>query len=452
MTAIEDLANFVVSRGPRDIPSKLQDKILVHVIDTLAAGVAGAATDTAARVQKVYETGAAGGSSIWGAGRASARGAALVNGVAAHMLEIDDTGGCDHSGAVVIPAALAAVEAEAPETTIEELLCAIALGYEVARRVQFFLGGYPSVNSHGWHSTSVCGPIGAAVAVAKILKLSTEQTANAIGIASSMMAGTWSFKEGGGENKSLHAGLPAAHGVESALLANAGLAGTRSAFSDTWGGIGRVYAGSNANPAELTDKLGERWVANDASIKPFPTCASSHRMIQLAEAAVAPRQFAPEQIDRVTVRVGRLVADMCGERDYQVLHSLKQRQLSIPYGIALVLTTGSMAFDSLSYSPSHFEGLQNVLEKVEIHVDDTIKGGHGEGEIIVALDGEEFRFSTEAVGDPRYNVTTVSGVLVKVESVLKMANREEYLDAITSFATAARDTPAASLASALWLN
>ncbi len=60
--------------------------------------------------------------------------AALVNGTASHAFELDDTGGCDHSGAVVVPAAVAAVELADRPVTGREFIDAVVIGYDVARR------------------------------------------------------------------------------------------------------------------------------------------------------------------------------------------------------------------------------------------------------------------------------------------------------------------------------
>ncbi len=52
---------------------------------------------------------------MWGRPeRLTPRAAALVNGVSSHACEVDDTGGCDHSGAVVVPATLAAAQLSLP--------------------------------------------------------------------------------------------------------------------------------------------------------------------------------------------------------------------------------------------------------------------------------------------------------------------------------------------------
>ena len=94
--------------------------------------------------------------------------AALVNGTAAHALELDDFGGCGHSGAVVIPAVCALAQrmrAAAGATCI----LAIAAGYDLAGRVLEGSGGYRPHNERGWHSTGTCGSFGAAAAAARLL-------------------------------------------------------------------------------------------------------------------------------------------------------------------------------------------------------------------------------------------------------------------------------------------
>src|SRR3546814_4077516 len=114
---------------------------------------------------------------------------AMLNGVAAHALELDDTGGCDHSGAVVLPAVMAAVSMVPGTVNGRELITAVVLGYEVGRRVLEACGGYSAHNGAGWHSTATCGVFGAAAASARILQLDAGQTLAALGIAGSFSGG-----------------------------------------------------------------------------------------------------------------------------------------------------------------------------------------------------------------------------------------------------------------------
>ena len=92
-----------------DFPDATIHKAKLHILDTLGAALAGASSPEARAVwQALALQDDAGRSAAWGmAFDLSPRAASFINGVSAHALELDDSGGCDHSGAVVVPAAFA---------------------------------------------------------------------------------------------------------------------------------------------------------------------------------------------------------------------------------------------------------------------------------------------------------------------------------------------------------
>jgi len=91
--------------------------------------------------------------------RVAAPTAALINGAAAHVLELDDiyAPGLFHPGAPVIAAALAV--ADQRDATFGRLLRAVVVGYEVGCRLAADLG--PSHYAH-WHTTGTAGAVAAA--------------------------------------------------------------------------------------------------------------------------------------------------------------------------------------------------------------------------------------------------------------------------------------------------
>ena len=106
----EQLARFVVWTKFEDIPEELIIKAQRHILDSVGAGIAGAVSPETKLLNKVFAIGGemSGNVPLWGKGiKVSARNAALSNGVSSHTFELDDTNGCDHSGAVVVPAAFA---------------------------------------------------------------------------------------------------------------------------------------------------------------------------------------------------------------------------------------------------------------------------------------------------------------------------------------------------------
>src|SRR6185503_13274376 len=111
MTLTESLAQYWAAARYEDLPPESIRLAKRFLLDTLAAGIAGANTEVPSIVLRTVQAslGETGGSSVlWGRDTAlPAPQAALVNGTASHALELDDFGGCGHSGAVVIPAVCA---------------------------------------------------------------------------------------------------------------------------------------------------------------------------------------------------------------------------------------------------------------------------------------------------------------------------------------------------------
>lgn len=431
------LADFVKDLTIGDIPDDLRDKMRVHLVDTIAAGICGADNPLVRRIRQAF-----------GAECHSMREATLVRGVASHVLELDDTGGCDHSGVAVVPALLELLP-RIPQRTLDDVIVAMTVGYEIGRRTQSFLGGYTALNERGWHSTPVCGPIAAAAAGAKILNLDTEEIADAIGLASSTASGGWSFKTGGGNNKALHGGMAAANGVEAAWLAQSGVRGTRDVFEDVWGGLGTTFASDGGNRDALVHDLGTRWVAKDASVKPFPSCASSHRMVQLAERAIVPEGINLDSVSRIDITVGRLVAAMCGETDFAMLANFAQRQLSIPYCVAVTLVDRKMSFEALNLDPEADGPVARLLSLIAVEVDDGIQDAHGGGVLTIRTGSRQWRFTTDDVADPKFNVTSTEQVLAKAESLLKGVGRVDAMRNLRRLADADGREPAGQLLAGL---
>ena len=110
------------------------------------------------------------------------RTAALINGTAAHTVEVDDiySPGLYHPGVSVIAAALAAAEGEAASGA--DLLTAIVAGYEVSNRIARALN---PAHYRLWHTTATVGFFGAAAAAACVMRLDAARTAHALTTAAS---------------------------------------------------------------------------------------------------------------------------------------------------------------------------------------------------------------------------------------------------------------------------
>ena len=115
MTLARQMAERIVAMHADNLPQAALDWSKVGVMDTLGCALAGVAEDAPMILADVMGMQTTGGEALvlGGASRASALDAALLNGVAAHVLDYDNTaanmGG--HVSAVMVPALLAAAEA-----------------------------------------------------------------------------------------------------------------------------------------------------------------------------------------------------------------------------------------------------------------------------------------------------------------------------------------------------
>ncbi len=219
------------------------------------------------------------------AGEFDAFGAALVNGTAAHGEDYDDTfeGGPVHSGAVIVPAVLAACEREGLGG--DRLLVGLVTGVELMCRLS--LVAPMATHNAGFHPTAVFGALAAAGAVGAALRLAPREVASALGIAGSMASGIIEYLAEGTWTKRMHAGWAAQSGLRAALMARGGFVGPRTVLEGA-NGVYRAFAPSVAPDfAPLLDRLGSRWVMPSVAFKPY-ACGTMTQpfidcAIQLAE-------------------------------------------------------------------------------------------------------------------------------------------------------------------------
>ncbi|MDE8556219.1 MmgE/PrpD family protein [Pantoea vagans] len=364
----QQLASFVHQMDFDDIPPALVERCKRHILDTLGAALAGTDSEVYRAVAATVLTdGAAPQAVLWGTPHASsAKNAALLNGVAAHMYELDDTGGCDHSGAVVLPAVLAAMPLCKAPPTGKALITAVMMGYDVGRRVLEACGGYSPHNGAGWHSTATCGVFGAAAAVAKLLGLSAAQISSALGIAGSFSGGLWAFIHDGSQTKKLHAGRAAESGLFAAQLAAGTIIGPEKLFDNVWGGFLSTLAPSSQQPDALTADLGNVWKLERCSIKPYASCRGVHSAIDAMISLRQRTQASRETIERIDVHLCGFLNGMCGGRD---LSSLAAAQMSLPYALAACIVYGSAGLEVYDDEKRFAAPVTEMMKRIHLQID-----------------------------------------------------------------------------------
>jgi len=211
------LAGFVTFAPP--LLDTVTEDARRSVLDGLGSMLAGFLEPEARKVQTVvHGLGTSNEATVFCADRASAAGAAMANGVATHMLELDDSHKIStvHAAAPVISAALAVAEQE--RRSGRDFLHTVMLGYEASLRIGEAVN--PSHYRH-WHPTDTVATFRTAVAAGHLIGLDAAQMLDALGSAGTQAAGLWEFNANGNGamSKTPHPGKAAMNGVLSADLA-----------------------------------------------------------------------------------------------------------------------------------------------------------------------------------------------------------------------------------------
>lgn len=365
------LAQTIAATGIAQLSPAIRQKAIDHTLDTLGVILAGAdAAETCAAEVALRAAGEGGTMPLAGLpGGLTPRAAALVHGIAAHAYELDDTGGCDHSGAVVWPAILSALALAPQPVSGERVIVAMVLGYDVGRRLLLGFGGYQAHNEIGWHSTGTCGSFAAAAAAAHVLRLDATTTAAALGLSASMAAGTWAFIHDGTMAKRLHAGHAAQAGLTAALLARSGVTGPAMIFEDMWGGFFATHGGPTCPDPAMLAGLGQDWKIAEAAVKPHASCRDVHAAIDAVARVQARGPLRPEALHRVQIRLNSFLIGMVGGRD---ISTLPAAQMSLPYGVAAQLCLGMAGLDAYAAEVRATPELRAMLARVEIVADETV--------------------------------------------------------------------------------
>lgn len=279
MTSVShELATVLASTSYLDLNADVVNDTHRAVLDWLGSALSGALEPPARMTQRVVAgLGASNEATVFAGQRSSAAGAALANGVASHILELDDVhkGSTMHAAAPVIPAALAVAERE--HATGEQFLLAVAVGYDAALRV-----GEAVNPSHYrfWHPTGTAATFGAAAAAGSLLGLDADQMLDALGSAGTQAAGLWEFNADGTMSKHLHPGKAAFNGVLSADLAKSGFTGARRILEGERGFFRSMS--TSYDETRITDGLGERWKISENCYKVWACCGHTHSAIDVA--------------------------------------------------------------------------------------------------------------------------------------------------------------------------
>jgi 2-methylcitrate dehydratase PrpD len=327
--------------------------------------------------------------------------AAQANGAMARALEMDDVLDAYpiHPSASIIPTVLAVADREGGVSG-KDLITAVALAHDVVIRLALSLKTNPIVSGR-YNLFKVFALTGCA---GKLMGLTEAQLLNAMGIAYSQMVGDAQAQADGAMTSYIQQGTKGKSAIESALMAQKGITGTRAVLQGRAG----FYNSFEPDPdiGVLTDGLGKRFRGLDLSIKIHSSCRATHQAIDLAQ-MFRQDGIEFEEIDQITVAVNedcyRLV---CEPRDRKSapLTSV-DAQFSIPFTTAAAFVRGDVFVDEISEQALKDDRILQLAKRVTPIADVKCRTDLAVGSVVMEV---ETRSGTKVVkqsefprGNPR---------------------------------------------------
>lgn len=315
-------------------------------------------------------------------------GAALVNGIASHTFDFDDTHlkTVIHPAGPVAPALLALAEVKGASG--RDFIDALVLGVDVECRIGNCM--YPEHYDRGWHITGSTGTLGAAAACARLLKLDESHTAWALGVAASQPIGM--REQFGTMTKPFHPGGAARAGLTSALLAANGFTASPRAIEAPRGYAQVVSTKNDWN--EITGELGKRFEISFNTYKPFACGIVIHPTIDAA-IQLRGQGVKAAEVERVELRVHPLVLELTGKKEPQ---DGLQGKFSVYHGFAAGLIAGQAGEHEYDDDFVRREDVVALRRKVVATVDPSIAEDAADVTVILQGGGKAHVRVNHAIG------------------------------------------------------
>jgi 2-methylcitrate dehydratase PrpD len=360
------LAAFASEVRAENLPDDVVHQAVRCLVDWLGCTVAGAATPESARVRtaiRAMDPDRSRAAAIIGTPeRTSAGQAALANGVAAHVLDFDDTFNPDrttiHGSAPLWPAVAAACELVPVSGKLA--IAAFVAGFEVQTRVAVAAG--PGHYDVGWHVTGTVGHIGAAVTTARLLGLSPELTLAALGTGATQSAGMKVVY--GSMGKSLHAGKAAMDGLLSGFLARDGFTSATEPIEGHRGFL-HLFA-PDPTPERAVDGLGDTWYLPRDGFKPYACGSLTHPPAQALLELRAEHALTASDVAAVDAYVHDYVKTTTGLAEPR---TGLEGKFSIYHVLAVALADGAAFLDQFTDERVADPELARLRGQVHVHVD-----------------------------------------------------------------------------------
>lgn len=364
---IDNFLNSIMAIHKEDIPSSVYNHARLCFLDYIACTVAGSKLyfnkENAYLESVATEFGAC--SVLGHKSKATMQTAALLNGMNAHVIELDDGHriGMIHLGAPIISALLAV--AEKVKMSSDDFLYGIVIGYEVAIRLS--CATQPGCKLKGYHATGVCGTVGASIAIAAALHFNFNQMKSCMSAAITSAAGVLEMIEGDTQLKPYNAGRAAMDAVSAAYIGMAEFHAPEDALGGKRGFINFV---TDEVRLEYLTVFKEGFFYIDTIYnKPYAACRHTHPSIEAAMQIRQQNGFRLEDVESINVETYKLAVNGHDHTDIKGVNSAK---MSIPYSLAVALVTGKAGL--MEYTEEYVQDVKilELTSKVSVRDSDEL--------------------------------------------------------------------------------
>jgi 2-methylcitrate dehydratase PrpD len=245
----------------------------------------------------------------------------------------------------------------------QDLLCAMVTGYEAAGRISEAVGRPGEALSGSWGTgfhASVIVAFGGVAAAGKLLRLSHEQMAHAIGLTATTMGGlaigtnSWA--------REYHAGNAAQCAVYAALAAGRGYT-VNEDMLEARGGFLSVFNGHKPETQSLTREIGNQWqIARFLAIKLVPGAHAFEPAVEAAIKAAQESRAAPEEVAKILVsgpQIRTIANNRPPEDMIEAIHSL-------PYFLASAVADKDFSWVHTTPEKIHRPEVARLIGLVEV--------------------------------------------------------------------------------------
>ena len=352
--------------------------------------------------------------------RASMQNAVLVNGMCAHVLDIDDGHRYStvHLSATIIPAVLTVCERF--DLAMRDLLRGVIVGYEVGVRLGRCL--QPAHRNRGFHSSGTVGTVAAAMGCAAALGFSEAQMKAALSAAVTSAAGSNAAFVDASTLKPYNAGRAGHDGVTAAMIAKVGFVGPDDPLCGTFGWLPAM---AETFDQDALTNPGDYEIMG-AYHKPYASCRHTHAAIDGALTLRAQYGLTSADVEKVVVRMYKQGIKGHEATDIPTPNAGK---MSTPFCVGLAITTGAAGIRSFTDAAVQDPEVKRITASTSVVEDEAltklVPGKRAANVEVILKDGSSHRCQVDyAKGEPELPMTT-EDFRAKFDDLAKFAGKTQ---------------------------